>query len=72
MTVLEMAREVIRLTGSRSPITYQSLPVDDPKLRRPDINQAKEWLDWEPQVGLVEGLTATIDWFRQTTPISKV
>jgi dTDP-glucose 4,6-dehydratase len=72
MTVLEMAHEVIRLAHSRSPIAYQSLPVDDPKVRRPDINRAKKWLDWEPQVGLAEGLTATIDWFRQKTPISKV
>jgi dTDP-glucose 4,6-dehydratase len=63
-TMLEFAREVIRATGSRSRITFKSLPQDDPKQRRPDITRARDWLGWEPQVGLADGLKATIDYFR--------
>src|SRR6266516_7733543 len=49
MTVLEFAREIIRVTGSRSQIVFQPLPQDDPKQRRPDITRAKKLLDWSPQ-----------------------
>src|SRR5204862_6268299 len=50
MTVLEFAREIIRVTGSRSQIVFQPLPQDDPKQRRPDITRAKKLLDWSPNV----------------------
>ena len=67
LTVLELARTVKALTGSRSPITFVPRPVDDPGLRRPDTTLATAVLGWAAQVQLVEGLTTTIDWFRQSS-----
>src|SRR6266536_261317 len=64
MTVLEFAREIIRLTGSRSEIVFKPLPQDDPRQRRPDITRAKKLLDWTPQVPLAVGLETTIAYFR--------
>ena len=64
MTVAGIAEEIIGLTGSTSRIVHQPLPVDDPKVRQPDITRAREVLDWEPRVSLTEGLTETIAWFR--------
>lgn len=64
MTVLEFAREIIRATGSRSRITFQPLPQDDPRQRRPDITRARTLLGWEPKVALAEGLKETIAYFR--------
>lgn len=64
MSVLEFAREIIRITGSRSRIAFKPLPQDDPKQRRPDITRARKLLRWEPKVSLSEGLTRTIDYFR--------
>jgi dTDP-glucose 4,6-dehydratase len=64
MTILEFARLILRLTGSRSSIEYLPLPVDDPKTRRPDITRAKEVLGWEPRVPVEEGLKKTIEWYR--------
>lgn len=64
LTVLEFAREILRLTGARSRIVFRPLPHDDPKQRRPDITRARRWLRWEPKVGLEEGLRKTIDHFR--------
>jgi len=64
LTVLEFAREIIRVTGSRSRIVFQPLPQDDPKQRRPDITRAKKWLQWSPQVPLAEGLKQTVAFFR--------
>jgi dTDP-glucose 4,6-dehydratase len=61
MTLLEMAKAVIELTESRSEIVFEALPVDDPKVRQPDISRAKDLLGWEPQVELREGLRKTID-----------
>jgi len=63
MTMLEFAREVIRATGSQSKIVFRPLPQDDPKQRQPDITRARKWLDWEPRVGLREGLKKTIGYF---------
>jgi len=63
MTVLEFARKVVGIIGSDSRITFEDLPVDDPKVRRPDIGRAKEVLGWEPVVGLEEGLKETIRYF---------
>jgi dTDP-glucose 4,6-dehydratase len=56
MTVLEFAREIIRLTGSRSEIVFTPLPEDDPKVRQPDISLARRVLGWEPKVSLADGL----------------
>jgi len=65
MTVLEFAREIIRATGSRSRVTFQPLPQDDPKQRRPDITRARKILGWEPVVGLGDGWVKTTEYFRQ-------
>lgn len=64
-TVLELAQCILRLTGSSSPIVYKPLPVNDPKIRQPDITLAKTRLGWEPKVSLEEGLKKTIEWFRK-------
>jgi UDP-glucuronate decarboxylase len=63
-TILELAKKVIELTGSGSKIVMATLPSDDPKQRRPDISKAKRFLNWEPSVGLEEGLRETIGYFR--------
>jgi nucleoside-diphosphate-sugar epimerase len=55
---------VLKLTGSSSRIEHNPLPVDDPKVRRPDIRRAKTLLGWEPQVSLEDGLEKTIAYFR--------
>jgi dTDP-glucose 4,6-dehydratase len=64
VSVLELARTVIRLCGSTSTVTFVPRPEDDPLVRRPDISLAREVLDWEPTVGFEEGLARTITWFR--------
>lgn len=64
MSVLEFAELIIEITGSKSSIVYEALPVDDPKVRRPDISKAKELLGWEPKVELREGLRQTIEYFK--------
>lgn len=64
MTILEMANLVINLTGAKSRIIHSSLPVDDPKKRKPDISRAKATLGWEPKVELEEGLKQTIAYFK--------
>ena len=64
MTILQFAEEIIRLTGSRSAIDFRPLPVDDPKVRQPDIAKAKMVLGWEPKVDFEEGIGQTIDYFR--------
>ena len=63
-TMLELAKEVLELTGSKSKIVYQPLPGDDPKMRRPDISLAKKALGWEPKVNLFDGLQKTIEYFK--------
>ncbi|MCB1999705.1 MAG: UDP-glucuronic acid decarboxylase family protein [Burkholderiaceae bacterium] len=64
-SMLELAQHVLRLTGSRSQLRFEPLPQDDPKQRRPDISQARARLDWEPRIGLEQGLERTIDYFRE-------
>jgi dTDP-glucose 4,6-dehydratase len=64
MTLLELAKRIIRLAGSASSIVFQPLPVDDPKIRQPDISRARRLLGWEPTVDVDEGLRRTIEWFR--------
>jgi dTDP-glucose 4,6-dehydratase len=61
MTLLEMAQLVVELTESRSEIVFEALPVDDPKVRQPDITRARDLLAWEPRVDIREGLRRTID-----------
>src|SRR5262245_11569047 len=65
MTLLDLAKRILRLSGSRSEIVFQPLPEDDPKVRQPDITRARSLLGWEPRIDIDEGLRATIDWFRQ-------
>jgi dTDP-glucose 4,6-dehydratase len=65
MSIAEMARLVIRMTGSKSRVVFKPLPTDDPQVRRPDITRARTLLGWEPKVGLEEGLTSTIGYFKQ-------
>jgi nucleoside-diphosphate-sugar epimerase len=65
MTIEEIARAIIRLTGSASRIVYRPLPEDDPKVRQPDITRARTLLGWEPKVPLEEGLEKTLEYFRQ-------
>ena len=64
MTIEEIARTIIRLTGSHSKLVYRPLPEDDPKVRQPDITRARTLLGWEPKVALEDGLTRTLEYFR--------
>jgi len=64
MTILEFAKTVLELTGSRSELSFLDLPEDDPKVRQPDIGKARELLGWEPKVELLDGLRVTLDYFR--------
>jgi UDP-glucuronate decarboxylase len=63
-TMLELATQVLRLTGSSSKLSFQELPQDDPKQRRPDITRARDALGWKPTVELGVGLERTIAYFR--------
>src|ERR1700680_1830730 len=63
MTIKQFAAEIIRITGARSTIEYKSLPVDDPKVRQPDISRAKKILGWEPKVQFDEGIKKTMEYF---------
>jgi UDP-glucuronate decarboxylase len=62
--ILNLAQTIIRLTKSKSEIEFRPPPMDDPKRRQPDISLAKMKLDWEPKIGLEEGLEKTIQFFR--------
>jgi dTDP-glucose 4,6-dehydratase len=64
MTLLELAKRILRLSGARSEIVFTPLPVDDPKVRQPDIARAQALLGWEPAVDVDEGLRQTLDWYR--------
>ena len=64
VSMLDLAKTIIRITDSRSDIRFDPLPTDDPTVRRPDITRAQELLGWEPQVSLEQGLERTVDWFR--------
>jgi dTDP-glucose 4,6-dehydratase len=65
MTIEQIARLIIDMTGSKSGIIYKPLPTDDPKVRQPDITRARTLLKWEPQIPLEKGLGQTIAYFRQ-------
>jgi dTDP-glucose 4,6-dehydratase len=64
-TVLDCAKRVIAVTGSKSKIRYEKLPQDDPKQRQPDITKARKLLGWEPKVGLDSGLEMSVEYFRE-------
>ena len=64
-TILELAAKIIEMTKSKSKIDFKELPEDDPRQRQPDISLAKKVLDWEPEIGLEEGLSRTIDYFKK-------
>lgn len=64
MSIKQFAEEIIKITGSASPIEYRPLPVDDPKVRQPDITRAKKVLGWEPVVEFDEGIRKTIEYFK--------
>jgi len=65
ITILEFAEEVLKYTNSRSKITFKELPIDDPKIRQPDITLAKKLLGWEPKVSRSEGIKITLDYFKK-------
>ena len=65
MTILEFAEKVLEITGASSKIRFEELPVDDPKVRQPDITKARKILGWEPKVDLDEGLRRTLADFRE-------
>ena len=69
MTIKEMADKILQATNSKSKITYVPLPEDDPKVRQPDITRAKKYLNWEPVVGLDEGLQSTLKYFKEQLQI---
>ncbi len=64
MTIMQFAEAILRVTGSSSKIDFRELPADDPKVRQPDITLARKLLGWEPQVPFEEGITRTVDYFR--------
>jgi dTDP-glucose 4,6-dehydratase len=65
LTIEQIARKIIEMTGSKSRVVYKPLPEDDPKVRQPDITRARTLLGWEPKVSLEEGLARTVDYFRE-------
>lgn len=71
MTVLDMAEEIIKTVGTKSRIVFRPLPEDDPKVRQPDITKARTLLNWEPKVGLREGLINTFSYFEHKLNIIK-
>lgn len=71
ITIEQLAREVLELTGSQSPVTYEPAPEGDPKRRQPDIRRAKEILKWQPTVPRREGLLRTIEFFRQELGLNR-
>ncbi len=65
LKIIDLAKLIIKLTDSKSKIIYNPLPMDDPKLRQPDISRARKLLKWEPKVDLEKGLEETIEWFKK-------
>ncbi len=70
LSVLEFARTIQRLTGTKSEIVFRPLPIDDPRVRQPDISKARAKLGWEPKVSLEDGLSRTIDYFRSVLAVT--
>ncbi len=71
MTILDMAKKIISVTGSKSKIVFKPLPLDDPKVRQPDISRAKRILNWEPKVSVEEGLEKTVHYFMEALKAEK-
>jgi dTDP-glucose 4,6-dehydratase len=71
VSILDFAREILALTGSRSTLVYKPLPQDDPKVRRPDIGRARRLLGWEPKIDRHQGLAVTLEYFRQRIQMTK-
>ncbi len=69
MPLIDMAKKIIEMTKSKSKVVFKPLPEDDPKVRQPDITKAKSLLDWEPKVGLEDGLKETIKYFERKLKI---
>src|SRR5216684_7510000 len=70
-TILECAKQVLKITGSKSSIKYEPLPQDDPKQRRPDITKARQLLGWEPKIDLETGLKLSLPYFQQAVAREK-
>ena len=70
ISILQLAKEIIELTGSASKIVFQDLPEDDPKIRKPDITKARTLLGWEPKINRMEGLKKTLVYFRKKVSTS--
>jgi dTDP-glucose 4,6-dehydratase len=66
MTIKQFADEIIRITGTKSVMEYKPLPIDDPKVRQPDIARAKKVLGWQPRVDFEEGIKTTVEYFRES------
>jgi dTDP-glucose 4,6-dehydratase len=64
MTIRQFAEKILEITGAKSEISYKPLPVDDPKVRQPDIARARKLLNWEPKVAFEDGIRETIDYFK--------
>jgi dTDP-glucose 4,6-dehydratase len=69
LSMLELAKEIVELTGTDSKIVFKELPEDDPKVRRPDISRAKEVLEWQPSINRTAGLKKTVDYFKEKLAI---
>ena len=65
ISILDFAKEILNLTKSKSEIVFKELPINDPKVRRPDISKAKELLSWEPKVSRKEGLKKVLEYFKK-------
>ncbi|MDD5680578.1 MAG: SDR family oxidoreductase [Candidatus Omnitrophica bacterium] len=65
MNIIDLAKMIIKLTGSKSKIVFEPLPVDDPKVRQPEITLAKMLLSWQPTISLKDGLRKTVEWFKE-------
>jgi dTDP-glucose 4,6-dehydratase len=64
ITLLSIAKKIVEITKSSSKITFKPLPVDDPKIRQPDITKAREIINWSPKIDLDQGLTNTFEYFK--------
>jgi dTDP-glucose 4,6-dehydratase len=72
LSILSFAREILELSGSKSPLEYKPLPQDDPRVRRPDISRAQRLLGWEPKVDRRDGLRRTLEYFRDRVHARKI
>ena len=72
MSIKQMAEKILQATNSHSKITYLPLPVDDPKVRQPNIGKAIKYLDWNPKVHINEGLKTTIEHFKDQLNIKTI